>query len=64
MKTGMRMHCRREQGLVSVIVLVLILLLGIYIEANMRVLSALKGEIRLIDDSCAVSEPVQGEAPP
>jgi len=53
---------RREQGLVTVIILALIILICIYVEANMRVLAALKGEIELIDQSRTVSDPVEAEA--
>ena len=55
---------QREAGLVTVIVLALVILLGIYLEINMRVLAHLKGEVQLIDQSKTVSEPVDAKPEP
>jgi hypothetical protein len=49
----------RERGLVAVIVLILIVLVGLYVQSNTRVLSALRQEIQSIERSRVLSERVE-----
>jgi hypothetical protein len=55
---------RHQQGLVTVIILALVILLALFLEVNLRVLTMLKGEIELIEASGMVSEAREPEADP
>ena len=56
-----RRRRRSEQGLVTVLVLILMLLAGIYVAVNNRVLAILKSELELLQQRHAISQPVEPE---
>lgn len=55
---------RREAGLVTVLVLILIVLAGIYVEANTRTLRTLRAELDWVEQHHAVSKPANPEPGP
>ena len=63
MKPRLRIRSRgqRQQGLVTELVLILILLAGIFVAANNRALATLQNELRLLERRHALSEPAEPE---